>query len=32
MSEHWYLYVIAIVAFAFAFMKYSQRNSIPEPQ
>lgn len=31
MTEYWYLYVIAIFAFGYAFLKYSQRNSIPEP-
>ncbi len=30
MSEHWYLYIIAIAAFAYAFMKYSQRNDQPK--
>lgn len=30
MTEYWYLYVIAIVAFGYAFMKYSQRNQSPE--
>ena len=27
MSEYWYLYVIAILAFGYAALKYSQRNS-----
>jgi hypothetical protein len=31
MSEYWYLYVITIVVFGVAFIKYSQKGSIPEP-
>lgn len=31
MSEYWFFYVLAIVAFGFAFLKYSQRNDLPEP-
>jgi hypothetical protein len=31
MTEYWYLYIVAIVAFGYAAMKYSQRTSIPEP-
>ena len=29
MSEHWYLYVIAVTALGYAFIKYSQRNEKP---
>ncbi len=34
MSEHWYLYIIAVAAMGYAFLKYSQRNDkpVPEPQ